>query len=104
MQYATPVVSGNEVLTRTDFVNRYPSVLQTYNFTKTNTTAEVCAGIVKAVPLHHKNPAHFSDLVMLSETAILQPVFQDKSLGVPKQMDCIRVDGATDEGPGDETV
>ena len=108
MQYATPVVSGNEVLTtRTDFVNRYPSVLQTtsYNFTKTNTTAEVCVGIVKAVPLHHKNPAqHFSDLVMLSETAILQPVFQDKSLGVPKRIDCIRVDGATDEGPGHETV
>ena len=44
-QYATPVVSGNEVLTtRTDFVNQYPSVLQTtsYNFSKTDTTAEVC--------------------------------------------------------------
>lgn len=107
-QYATPVVSGNEVLTtRTDFVNRYPSVLQTtsYNFTKTNTTAEVCVGIVKAVPLHHKNPAqHFSDLVMLSETDTLQPVFQDKSSGVPKLVDCIRVDGATDEGPAHESI
>ena len=107
-QYATPVVSGSEVLmTRTNFVNRYLSVLQTtsYNFTKTSTTADVCVGIVKAVPLHYKNPAqHFSDLVMLSETASLHPVFLQKSSGAPKQVDCIRVDGATDEGPRHETI
>ena len=68
-QYATPVVKGNEVLTtRTDFVNRYPSLLQTtsYNFTKTDTTAEVCVGVVKAC----KNAAqHYSDLTMLPSSA-----------------------------------
>lgn len=59
-QYATPGVQGQEVLTtRTDYVNKHPSVLQTtpYNFSKTSTTGEVCVGVVKASPLHQKNPA-----------------------------------------------
>ena len=40
-QYAAPAVRGSDVLiTHTDYVNRYRSVLQTtsYNFTGTNTT------------------------------------------------------------------
>lgn len=51
--------------TKTDYVNKYPSTLQTtsYNFSSTETTAEICAGIVKANPLHEKNPAqHAHDL------------------------------------------
>ena len=103
-QYATPVVQGSEVFTtRTDYVNKYPSIIQTtsYNFTKTNTTPEVCVGVVKAV---QKNPAqHYSDLLMLSQKDELRPVFQT-STGSPKLIDCIRVDGATDEGPGHENV
>ncbi|CAH3156626.1 unnamed protein product [Porites evermanni] len=45
--------------TTTDYVNKYPSTLQTtsYNFSSTGTTAEICSGIVKAIPLHQKNPA-----------------------------------------------
>ena len=70
-QHATPVMSGQCVkTTRTDYVNRYPSTLQTtsYNFTGTDTTPEMCAGIVKAATLHHKNPAqHACDLAMLEE-------------------------------------
>ena len=56
------------VTTKSDYVNKYPSTLQTtsYNFLGTGTTAEICAGIVKAVPLHNKNPAqHFNDLMKL---------------------------------------
>ena len=84
-------------MTMTDFVNPYPSM--------SSTIAEVCVGIVKAVPLHYKNPAqHFSDLVMLSQTASLHPIFLQKSSSAPKQVDCIRVDGATDEGPCHETI
>lgn len=48
--HRTPVVHGKEILTTyTDYVNSYPSVLQTtgYNFTATKTTREMCAGIVK---------------------------------------------------------
>ena len=98
-QYTNPTVQGKEILTtRTDYVNKHPSVLQTtsYNFTQTNTTLEVCVGVVKAVPIHKKNPTHFSDLLMLSVE--LQPVFHNK------EIDCIRVDGASDEGSGHELV
>ena len=58
-QYKSPVVQGQQVLmTRTDYVNKHPSVLQTtsYNSYKTSTTGEVCVGVVKAAPLHQKNP------------------------------------------------
>ena len=106
-QYATPTVRGSDVLTtRTDYVNKHPSVIQTtsYNFSKTNTTPEVCIGVVKATPVHHKNPAqHYSDLMMLSQKELLQPVF-NLSAGKPKLIDCVRVDGASDEGPGHESV
>lgn len=40
-QYSSPTVEGKEILTtRTDYVNKYPSVLQTtsYNFTQTETS------------------------------------------------------------------
>ena len=69
-QHATPVVSGQCVTTQTDYVNHYPSTLQTtcYNFTGTDNTPEMCAGIVKAATLHHKNPMqHACDLAMLEE-------------------------------------
>ncbi len=106
-QYATPAVKGEDVLTtRTDFVNKYTSVLQTtcYNFTSTGTTAELCAGVVKAQGLHEKNPAqHFADLVMLQEHPEFQSAFYDAN-GQPKQVDCIRVDGSSDEGPSHEEV
>ena len=90
---------ARRVTTRTDYVNNHPSVLQTasYNFTQTNTTPEVCVGVVKAVPIHKKNPTqHFSDLLILSVE--LQPVFHNK------EINCIRVDSASDEGPGHELV
>ena len=56
-QYKIPVVKGKETMTtRTDFVKKYPSLLQTtsYNFTATISTAEVCVGVVKAPKLYEK--------------------------------------------------
>ena len=52
-QYSVPVVRGKETINDfTDYVNCYPSVIQrSYNFMKMKTTAELCAGIVKAQPL-----------------------------------------------------
>ena len=47
-QHPNPVVQGNDILTtRTDYVNRYPSQLQTtsYNFTGTKSTLETCVGV-----------------------------------------------------------
>lgn len=76
-QYSQPVVDGNPVLTtHTDYVNKYPSVLQTssYNFTATATTEEFCAGVVKAHKIFPKNPAqHYTDLKMLSDATELPP-------------------------------
>ena len=72
-QYASPQVKGCDILTTyTDYIKRYPSTLQTtsYNFTKTNTTRELCAGVVKAVPIFPKSSAqHAADLKMFQ----LQP-------------------------------
>ena len=105
-QHPTPVVRGQETLTtRTDYVNKYPSIIQTtsYNFTGTGTTPERCVGVVKAVPLHSKNPGqHAADLAMLQEIDELSGVFFHNS--EPKPIDCIRVDGAADEGPSHEEV
>ena len=49
--------------------NGYLSTLQvtSYNFPKSENTAEHCAGVVEACPLHENNTAqHVADLEMLS--------------------------------------
>ena len=102
-QYKSTVVQGQQVLTtRTDYVNKHPSVLQTtsYNSYKTSTTGEVCVGVVKAAPLHQKKPAqHVADLCMLESKEELKPIFFNMHTGHPKSIECIPVDGALDEGP-----
>ncbi len=107
-QHATPTVHGHEILTtHSDYVNRYPSVLQTssYNFSGTKSTGELCAGVVKAVPLHEKNPhQHAADLEMLAEKPELYPAFHNSVTESVKPIDCIRVDGGMDEGPSHEEV
>lgn len=78
-QFTTPAVKGKKtVTTYTDFINPYQSVLQTtnYNFIATDTTDEVCVGVVKAQPLHSKCPAqHIEDLNMLQREEVLKEVF-----------------------------
>ena len=49
MWLASPAVQGQDITTtRTDYVNKYPSIIQitSYNFTGTQTTAERCVGVV----------------------------------------------------------
>lgn len=100
--YRTPIVRGNETLTtHTDYVKSYPSQLQTtsYNFTGTATTGELCAGVVKAAGVFEKNPEqHNADFEMLQEVLELQPAFFNETEH-PKRIECVRVDGSTDEGP-----
>ena len=102
-QHPLPCVSGSAPLTtKTDYTNKYPSNLQTtsYNFTGSKTTNEVCAGIVKAQPVHSKNPAqHYADLCFL-ETVDNVSV----SHALKGSVECVRVDGGVDEGPGHEEV
>ena len=69
---------------------------------ETSTTAEVYVGVVKApvgamyMYIHYKNPCqHASDLMMLEEAGLC---FEKK------RVDCIRVDGASDEGSEHEEV
>lgn len=90
------------VTTRTDYTNGYPLTLQvtSYNFPETENTAERCAGVVKAHPLHEKNAVqHVADLEMLSTKEVLKPVFFNTVLDEPKEIEFIRVDGGHDEGP-----
>lgn len=78
-QHCTPVVQGHDTLTtHTDYVNKYPSTLQTisYNFSSTKTAGELCAGVVKVQAIYSKNPAqHYADLKMLSTISELRPAF-----------------------------
>ena len=89
-KHATPSVVGDHVLTtHTDYVNRYPSVLQTtsYNFTATSTTYELCAGVVKAAKVYPKNAAqHHADLDMLMKMPELQSAFVNPCTGEPKKL------------------
>ena len=94
-QHSTPVV-GETVTTCTDYVNKYSSILQTtsYNFTGTDTTGEMCAGIVKPSKVFPKNPAQHATVPEF------RPAFLNHTTGIPKSVTCVRVDGAGDEGPG----
>ena len=78
-EHATLCIAEEQPLTtKTDYVNSYPSTLQTtsYNFSGTETTSEVCAGIVKAVSLHSKNPAqHAHNLNVIEAYDGIKPVF-----------------------------
>ncbi len=107
-QCATPAVQGKETLTtRTGYVNKYPSLLPTtsYNFTGTGTTPELCAGVVKASKLHDKSPAqHAANMEMLEDVEEMLAALKPPDTGHPKPIDCIRVDGAVDEGPAHEEV
>ena len=101
--HGTLCVKGNEPLTtRTDYVNKYPSTLQTtsYNFAGTKTTGEVCMGVVKAPVLFNKNsPQHFADLELLSQNEHSKSAFINPVTGKKKEIECVRVDGGYDEGP-----
>ena len=101
--HPTLCVKGNEHLTTyTDYTTKYPSKLQTtsYNFPSTETTGEVCCGVVKAPLLHTKNAAqHFVDLQMIQEQDAMKPAFINPESKEMKKIECIRVDGGCDEGP-----
>lgn len=65
----------------------------------------MCAGIVKAQGLYPKNPAqHSADLKMLVGTPELPHAFISMDTKQRKQLTCIRVDGASDEGPSHQEV
>ena len=85
-----------ELTTRTDYVNKYATVLQatSYLFMGTENTAESCVGVVKPQKVFPKKPAqHAADFEMLHSLPSTESVSKNKDV------DCIRVDGASDAGP-----
>lgn len=93
--------------TRTDFVNKYKAQLQisSYNFSQTKTTSEVCVGVVKATGVQEKNPSqHAADLEIVENMALTRPLFFKELTETHKEVECIRVDGSTDEGPSHHEV
>lgn len=92
-KHATLCIADEVPLTtKTDYVNPYPSTLQTtsYNFLGTETTGEICAGIVKAVPLHSKNPAqHAHDLDVIETYEDVRLAFFNPVNGNRKSKVCI---------------
>ena len=104
----TPMVQGKEATTTyTDFVTPYKGVLQTtsYNFTKTATTPELCAGVVKPTGVFAKNPTqHMCDFEKLESMPELKSAFFNPETGRRKLIECVRVDGAGDEGPVHDEV
>ena len=94
---AVSSTSNPEKTTRIDYVNKYASVLQTtsYMILPTKTTCQATAGVVKPHMVFPKNASqHAADLAVLENHGD----FKDQI--AQKKIDCIRVDGASDENPG----
>ena len=90
-----------ELTTRTDYVNRYPSILQTssYLVMGTENTPEQPFGIVKATGVFQKNAGqHSADFIMLQQLKEFAHYFENKPV------ECFRVDGAGNENPGFDEV
>ena len=93
------------ITTRTDFTGKHTAQLQvtSYNFSKTTTSDEICIGVVKATGLHEKSPSqHSADLQSVELLEAVKKAFSENEQ--PKEVECIRVDGGADEGPGHHEV
>lgn len=67
-------------------------------FLETESTPEICVGVVKAHNVHEKNPAqHAADFEKLEE-------FEETKLVLAREIECVCVDGASDEGPSHAEV
>ena len=97
-----PVLSTKPTLTtRRDFLNKYQAQLPVtnYNFSKTASPDEQCVGVVKASVLHEKSLVqHSADLSVVEQMDVMASTFSNK------EIECVRVDGATDEGPSHAEV
>ena len=66
------------VTTRAGFLSKCPAQLQTTsnNFHKTETTVDICIGVVKASQLHEKSfSQHSDDLLAVEALSIAKPLF-----------------------------
>lgn len=95
--HGTICIKGKESLTtRTDYVNKYPSNLQTtsYNFAGKKTAGEVRMGVVKAPVLFKKKSAqHLADVELLSQDEHCKSTFLKPLTGRKKDIECVRMGG-----------
>ena len=76
-----------------------------YNVPGTKTTGDICAGVVKAPLVHEKNPAqHAADVEHVETLEDLKPAYANPDTGDPKEIECVRVDGSSDDGPPHQEV
>ena len=105
-QYRAPSIVGCDILTtHTDCqsLSQYNSNNFLELYKNWHYTRSLCIGVVKAIPLHSKNPAqHAADFEMLKTKEELNNVFYSED-GLKKVL-CVRVDGGSDEGPMHEEV
>jgi len=65
----------------------------------------MCAGIVKASGIFHKNPfQHNADLEMLELASQFNAMFFNHRTDVRRPVECFGANGASDEGPIHEKV
>ncbi|CAB4010429.1 Hypothetical predicted protein [Paramuricea clavata] len=70
---------------------------------ESESTGEVCAGVVKAPGVHAKNAAqHYADLQMLEKNEETREVFWNSETQERKEIECARVDRSFDEGKKEE--
>ena len=96
------LLDSHDLTSRTDYMNKYTSVLQTtsYLFPSTSSTPPTCIGVVKPRVIFEKNPSqHMADLNMLGKQQQNAAVFNKLSDGQRKDLWYVRVDGSSDEGP-----
>ncbi len=96
------LLDSHDLTSKTDYMNKYTSVLQTtsYLFPSTSSTPSTCIGVVKPHVIFEKNPSqHMADLNMLAKQEQNTAVFNRLSDGQRKDIWYVRVDGSSDEGP-----
>lgn len=60
----------------------------------------MCIGVVKVSELHEKIPTqHGADLTVLEGLGVAKQAFFKEGGQEPKEIECIRVNGRSDEGP-----
>ena len=93
------LTNSPDLTTRTDYVNKYTSLLQTTSvlFEETETTPRACVGVVKPQFVYQKSPSqHMPDLNMLQKKEDISHLLDCEG---PKKIWLVMVDGAGDEGP-----
>lgn len=104
--HKTPMVKGQHTLiTYTDYVNHYPSILQTsYSLWYTNNSRGLCWYGKSQWSISQESCSTYSRYACLEQHPDIQPLCIDMRTESRKLIECVRIDGASDEGLSHEEV